>query len=193
MENLDSVTAIILSGGKSTRMGNDKGMSLLHDKELVSYTLDLLTLLFNSIIIVANDSAYRKYGYPVYEDLVKDSGPIGGIFTGLSHSKSSWNFFIACDMPFMTKSIIEKLSLSCYDCDAVIPVHQQFPEPLCAFYNQSSLPVVENQIKKENNKLQSLLPLLNVKKVDFSHTFLAASNPFLNVNTGDELLKLNKS
>ena len=193
MEARIPITAIILSGGKSSRMGTDKGLVLFNGKELVKYAAGLVDPIFYDAFIVANDPAYMKFELPVYEDLIVDTGPIGGIFTGLTYSTTAWNFFIACDMPFMTTNVIEKLIHSLGDADAVVACHEQAHEPLCAFYNKSCLPVIEKQLAGQNYKLHDLFPLLRVREVDLTDEFLSESNPFRNINTKDELLKLNKS
>ena len=96
-------------------------------------------------------------------------------------------------MPFMTTHVVEKLIKNLEDSDAVVAYHENSPEPLCAFYNKSCLPVIEKQLAVKNYKLQELFPLLRVKEVDLTHEFLSESNPFRNINTKEELLKLNKS
>jgi len=193
MEACNPITAIILSGGKSSRMGTDKGLTLLNEKPMTQYAIDLLSPLFCETLIIANDPSYGVFELPVYEDLLADRGPLGGIYTGLTFSTTPWNFFIACDMPFMTTHVIEKLLMHMTDCDIVVAVHNQSPEPMCALYNKSCLTVVEKQLALEKYKLQDLYPLLRVKEVDFTQEFLSESNPFLNINTMEELLKLKKS
>lgn len=192
MEARNPITAIILAGGKSSRMGTDKGLTLFNNREMAQYAVDLAAPLFCETLLIANDPAYTKFQVPVYEDLITERGPLGGIFTGLTYSTTPWNFFIACDMPFMTRQVIEKLLLHLNDCDVVIPVHENAREPMCAFYNKSCLPVVEKQLSLNQNKLQELFPLLRIREVDFTAEFLSESNPFRNINTMDELLKLKK-
>ncbi|MDQ3049632.1 MAG: molybdenum cofactor guanylyltransferase [Bacteroidota bacterium] len=186
-------TAFILCGGKSSRMGTEKGLALYKDKALVRHVLDLVAPVFQDVFIIANNPAYTKFGFPVYEDLIPGKGPVGGIYTGLTYSATPWNFFIACDMPFMTTHVIEKMLNEPDEEDAVVAYQNNSPEPLCAFYNKSCLTHIEKQLAENNFKLQDLISLVRVKKVDFTGLFLPESNPFRNINTLEELISINKS
>jgi len=81
--NNSGITGIILAGGKSSRMGKDKGWVLFRKKPLIDYAVELLGGICQSIVISANNSAYDKLGLPVYHDIIPDSGPMGGIYTCL--------------------------------------------------------------------------------------------------------------
>ncbi len=81
-------TGIILAGGKSSRMGEDKGLVLLNGKPMIQYVIEALKGVVSDIIIISNNASYNKFGIPVYPDIIKDKGPVGGIFTGLHHSKT---------------------------------------------------------------------------------------------------------
>ena len=188
MKTFQDATAIILSGGKSSRMGTDKGLVFFNGRHLITYAINLLQPLFGSVIIVANNDAYTKFGLPVHTDDYFEKGPLAGIFSGLSRSSASHNFVIACDMPFVTEEIIIELMYHNSDCDSVIPYHENKPEPLCAVYNTSCLPVVEQQIMKGQYKVQDLFSLLKVCKIEISSDKFNSGNPFRNINTPEDLV-----
>lgn len=188
----NSKRAFVLCGGKSSRMGTDKGLALYHGKEMVRHLIDVLEPLFSEVVLIANNPAYTKFGLPVYHDLICGTGPMGGIFTGLKNSDSSWNFFIACDMPFMSDRVIGKLQNETDDVDAIVALHHALQEPLCTFYNKSCISFIEKQMAVNNFKLQDLLSVIRVKNVDVSDTFLPGQDPFRNINTLDELIIINK-
>ena len=93
-------TAIILAGGKSSRMGSDKGLVLLNGKPMISYIIEILKKMQIPIIIISNNENYKQFGLPVFADIIKEKGPLGGIYTGLKNSKTESNIIVSCDVPF---------------------------------------------------------------------------------------------
>lgn len=73
------VGAIILAGGKSSRMGVDKGLMLLNEKPMVQHVIDAVKLVADEIIIVANNKEYKQFGYTVISDEIENAGPLAGI------------------------------------------------------------------------------------------------------------------
>jgi len=88
--NNNKITGIILAGGKSSRMGMDKGFCALNGKPMVQYAIDILEQTCDSIIICSNNSDYELFDLPVIPDIIKDIGPMGGIYSGLKNSKTQW-------------------------------------------------------------------------------------------------------
>ena len=77
---MHNITGIVLSGGKSSRMGKEKGLCLLHDKPLVKYSIDVLKKVCHPIILGANREEYIKFGLPVVKDEINNIGPISNLF-----------------------------------------------------------------------------------------------------------------
>src|SRR5688572_33465590 len=113
MNHASNITAFILAGGKSSRMGTDKGLVPFRGKEMIRWSIDLLQPIFNDVYLVANRPEYAKFGLPVLSDMLHEKGPIGGIYTALTSSNTTWNFIMACDMPFMNNQVIHKLISDC--------------------------------------------------------------------------------
>ncbi|HMT28108.1 MAG TPA: molybdenum cofactor guanylyltransferase [Bacteroidia bacterium] len=187
MNFLKSYTAFILAGGKSSRMGEDKGMVLFKGKEMVVWMIELLKPHFKEVCIISNNPAYAKFNLPVHSDLIKNQGPLGGLYTGLTYSSTPWNLFLACDMPFMNMDIIQHLAAGLKEYDAVVPFQNEHPEPLCAFYNKSCLPVIENQLQNGDNKIQDFYKLVNSNYINIMGLYSSVQNPFHNINTKEEL------
>ncbi len=89
---MKNYTGIILAGGKSSRMGTEKGLVEINHKKMIEYSIDQLKKVTENIIIISNTNKYNYLKYPVYEDLIKDIGPIGGIYTGLCKNSDSMCF-----------------------------------------------------------------------------------------------------
>jgi len=106
----DDITAVILSGGKSLRIGTNKSLLKIGDKTLIERLRDLLQSLFKDVILITNEpDDYKFLGLPIYEDIFRHRGPLAGIHSGFKHSKTNINFIISCDLPFMTKEMISYL------------------------------------------------------------------------------------
>jgi molybdopterin-guanine dinucleotide biosynthesis protein A len=79
MQNQMELSGIILAGGKSSRMGQDKGLMLFRGKQMVQYSIELLNLFTSQILISSNNQEYNQFGFPVVSDIYKECGPIGGL------------------------------------------------------------------------------------------------------------------
>ena len=104
------MTAVILAGGKSSRMGSTKHSLNLKAKTFIELQIELLRKMFDEIIISANTpSEYEYLHLPIFKDLYPDKGPLAGIYTGLINSSSFYTFMLACDMPFVELELIKYL------------------------------------------------------------------------------------
>ena len=142
------ISGIILSGGQSSRMGKEKGLCLLNGKPLIEYSFDLLKKFCSSIIISSNSNDYEYLGCQIVKDEIQGIGPAGGICSCLRASVNDENFIMSCDMPMLTDDLIRFLLSQKKDFDALIPLFNGFPEPLCAFYHKSCIPVFKKSIEK---------------------------------------------
>ena len=145
------VTGIILAGGKSTRMGVNKSFLKLGNETIIERIINLMKSIFDEVIIITNSSDEHKFlDLPLYEDIFKDIGPLGGIHSGLTHSKTKNNFVISCDIPLMTKEMIEyiveyKSEKPIKFCEAA-----GYHQPLAGVYSKSVIAEIEKVISDEN-------------------------------------------
>jgi molybdopterin-guanine dinucleotide biosynthesis protein A len=104
----NDVTGIILSGGKSSRMGVNKSLLKVGEITIIERMRDLMQGIFSEVILTTNDPAdYKFLNIPIFEDLFKQKGPLAGIHSGLTHSSTEENFIISCDLPFITTEMIK--------------------------------------------------------------------------------------
>ena len=191
--NRPKVTGVILAGGKNSRMGTDKGLLRVQGKRIVERIIEAMESAVDEIIIISNGNNYDYLGYKVYRDLVKDCGPMGGIFTALSCSSNPKNFVVSCDMPFVNKELVNFIIENSDDCQIAIPLNGKMLEPLCAVYDTSCVEQFEVLLKHKEWKMQDSLAHFNVKQIPIpENTFTA--NCFENINTPAEYetLKLEK-
>ncbi len=181
------MTGIILAGGKSSRMGQDKGLMTYKGKPLIRYAIDVLNGLVGDTIIISANQDYARFGMPVYSDIYPDSGPLGGIFTGLTHSPNYRNVVLGCDTPYVTAALLEHL-FSFEGHDVVIPRHVGGTEQLMGVYSKSCLGVMERRIKNGQLKIKEAYEELDVREVniDSSHSFYSAAL-FQNLNSPSDL------
>jgi molybdopterin-guanine dinucleotide biosynthesis protein A len=182
-------TAIILAGGKSSRMGFDKQFLKLQDKFIVEITAEKLEKIFNEIIIVTNKPKWYEYGYKLTSDEIEGFGPLAGIHAGLKSSSSMYNYVVACDMPFINTNYIRYMMelIECHEgkADAVITRYGDWIEPFNAFYSRSLLPRIEESFRTNNRQINKLLKDANVYYISEAKAreFSPDWEMFTNVNT----------
>ncbi|MCL4167425.1 UNVERIFIED_CONTAM: hypothetical protein GTU68_012318, partial [Idotea baltica] len=106
---MTDITGIILAGGKSSRMGTDKGFLFLNNKPFVQYSIDALMPLVSEIIIVSDNPDYDVFGFKRINDSTKNAGPVAGICSGLEASSTDYNLILSCDIPLISSQILERL------------------------------------------------------------------------------------
>ncbi len=188
MINPENISAIILAGGKSSRMGSDKGLVEFSRKKMIEHVLGNVKSVINEILIVSNNHEYKSFGCPVFEDINKNCGPLGGIHAGLSYSKTEWNLIVGCDMPFITPEFISFLISNISTADAVIPVHNGNNEPLCGLYHKSSLTKLESLLLKQELKMQNVLKILETKFIEVPDDIFDADLIFKNINSPEDVV-----
>jgi len=190
----NSIAAYILAGGKSSRMGRDKGLVSLNDKPMVSYTLDLCKDLGYSPILVASQEEYAALGYPVIKDLVPDKGPMGGLHTALEHNdqKATYVLLFSCDMPFIPKNAIYKLVEAATGQSVIVSEFMKNINPLFALYHKDLKEQVKTNIEMGHLKMKDFIEESLHIKVDMEDLVLQSPERFMNINTPVELEKSRK-
>jgi len=181
----EKITGVILAGGKNSRMGSDKGLLEVEGKRIIERIMDELKQVVDEILIISNDNSYNYLGCKVYTDIIKDCGPMGGIHSALTHSSTEKNLIISCDMPFVSKDILQKIINGSAKCEIAIPKYDKRLEPLCAVYSKSCTHKFEELINKEEFKLKDSFKYFIVKRINFTKEELSG-NEFTNINTPEE-------
>lgn len=108
-KQLVQINGIILAGGKSSRMGRDKGLTLFRGKPMLQYAIDALKPLVNEIYIVSNHAQHGWPGITLVADRIPDAGPLAGLYSGLVESTSELNLVLACDTPLVNTLLMQYL------------------------------------------------------------------------------------
>ena len=185
------VTGIVLAGGASKRMGRDKSLLSVGGRTLIQRTVDVLSSLFDEILVVA-DREDRFENLPrvrVVGDVVRDIGPLGGIYTGLMRASNSSGFVVACDMPLLDPEVIAgQLELWCtLEAEALVPVLDGRPEPLHSIYAKRCLPAIRSQIERGDYRVRAIFDAVEVR---FWQPEPGEARAFTNVNTPDNWAEL---
>ena len=191
MISKEEITGIILAGGKSRRMGKDKGLCTFNGKALVEYAIGTLKPLCGHLLISANyhPEKYNAYGIPVVADEIREIGPMGGIYTGLKHSETQHNLILSCDTPFVGTLLFKHLLSQVENEQVVAPAHHKFLiEPLSAYYATNIISTVQDAINKKDYKLINLFRQVRFKSVPVD-TMISFYNEnyFLNINRPSDL------
>jgi len=188
------MTGIVLAGGKSQRMGEGKASLKIGGKQVIELILEKLRVVFDNVLIVGNSNfIYPLSQVRVLADIILGKGPLGGIYTGLLNSKSEYNFFCACDMPFLNDDLLKFIISEIDGSDAVIPLVRGFVEPLHAIYSKRCLPAIKNCLENEDLRIKSFFPEVKCKYIPENKIkrYDPSLLSFLNLNTPEtvELIK----
>ena len=189
-----NIGALVLMGGKNSRMnGNVKGLLKIENitfLEKIKGTLNDFSSIYLSINNKFSEdqkSDFRKMGFKLIEDIYKDIGPLGGIYSSLLNCEEEYLFITACDMPFITKENIKILSDK-IDKDVEIIVFCDEKDrlyPLIAIYSKKVLPIIEKMIEKKYYKLIYLIEKSNFAKINIEKTDIGLDT-LSNINTPQE-------
>ncbi len=199
MNNVNSdIACAILAGGKNARMkGRNKAFLKIDSTPLIQKTISLLAGIFDEILIITNSPGqFCSYQDKccILEDKIKEIGPIGGIYTGLSEANKEAVFFAACDMPNLHNDLILK-QISYFNrvkCDAVIPRIGSLIEPLHSIFKTNLKSNFYDFIKASRDySIRSFLQTINVSYMDLEDNQFHR-HIFKNINTIEEWEEINK-
>ena len=180
-ENIKS--CIILCGGQSRRMGQDKGSMIIQNKPMINHILSTLNNEINEAIIVLNNQEridkyaeiinIDEYSYHIkfVEDLIKNKGPLPGIMTGLKNITSQYSLVLPCDSPYVSKNYINAIFNEINKkYQAIVPYHDsenklKTSEPLHSIYNKNVISEIEYLIKKDSLHIKGLIEKIETKFV----------------------------
>ena len=182
------VTGILLAGGKSRRMGEDKRHLVVGEQTLLERGLAVLHSIFQEVLVViAQDSPPLGVDASVVRDLVPDCGSLGGLHSGLMQATTPWVFVVACDMPFLNQAVIAQFTSRRATADIVMAKLDARLHPMHALYGKQCLPVLEQMIGARQLKIQEMVSQLSLRVRYVTEADLVTIDPswrsFYNVNT----------
>ena len=139
------ITAILLAGGTSSRMGRqNKALLEIDGKKIIQREVEILEGLFEEIIVITNTfDHYDFLGKPMFSDVRPGYGSLGGLYTGLVNCSNEYGFVLPCDMPFLNDRVINYVCQRSFGHDVTVPKIGVHYEPLHAVYSRRCVPHME--------------------------------------------------
>jgi molybdopterin-guanine dinucleotide biosynthesis protein A len=186
---VNEFTAIILTGGKSSRMGRPKALLPFGNEPLIAHLVRQLERKFKLVVVVAApDQELPPVPAKVVRDEIAYQGPVGGIYYGLLAAIGTGAFVTSCDAAFPSLPLISFLSSQLSDYDVVVPYWQDRFQPLHAVYRRSVAPLLKEQLERGELRPIFLYDRVRTRKVDEQEIrrFDPKGLSFFNMNAPDD-------
>ena len=204
LQKLVPVTGVILAGGQSRRMGQNKAFLQLGDDPLIVHVIRRLRLVTDDLLLITNNhTEYAHLGLPMHSDILPDAGALGGIYTGLMHASQEAILCVGCDSPFLQPKLLSYLVSILGESDAVMPYtdsRRQTPlcrnhnnnqitlQTLCAVYSKKCLPIIEAMLQESELRVHALQERAHIQRVspEVWQAFDPDGTSFFNINTPED-------
>jgi len=186
------ISGIVLAGGRSTRLGQDKALVDLGGRRLVEIVLERLREVCADIVVSTNDpDKYSSLGYRTIADVYPERGALGGIYSGLRAVRCSHAIAVACDMPFLNPSLLRFMILHVAGHDVVVPRLSAGLEPLHAIYSRTCLEPMRKALEGGVSRVIGFWDLVKVRYIDEDEIEILDPDKlsFFNINTPEDLAR----
>ena len=193
---LRDLTAFILAGGNSTRMGTDKAFVMFEGRTLLARALEVCRTITSDVRVVGDRKKFAPFA-PVVEDVFPGCGPLAGIHAGLRDSETDWNVVLAVDLPFVSPALLLFLVAQARESRAMVTVPRAGEgwQPLCAIYRRAFADAAETALRAGRYKIDALFDESLIRPVGEEDLRRAGFSPevFRNLNTPKELAEARNS
>jgi len=190
ISHVPPITAFILAGGKSSRMGADKAFLDLGGRSLLARSLDLARSVSPNVKIVGDPAKLSAFA-PTIPDIYSDRGPLAAIHAALTNSATDFNLILAVDLPFLDARFLQYLIAESESTNAVVTLPRAggHLHPLCAIYRKQFSAPAERALAESRNKLEALFNEVEVRIITQDELAVAGFSPaiFRNLNTPEDL------
>jgi len=200
-------TAVILAGGSSRRLGAEKSLLLFDGKPLICWTVERLSSVADEIVVVARDEEHSRrlekvlsqfLPFRIKPAMAWDSllgyGPVAGIAAGLGRARGKFAFATACDLPFLSPRVVERLFIEAEedpDCGGAVPVQANgYFEPLhCVYHRKKMQQACEKAMAAGERRIFAPLQEIGIRQmaVDLLRPLDADLLTFFNLNTREDM------
>ncbi|MCS7197787.1 MAG: molybdenum cofactor guanylyltransferase [Candidatus Bipolaricaulota bacterium] len=181
-------SVIILAGGRSQRVGREKALLPWGGRTLIEHIVAQCRRWSDDVLVTSGDRVrYQEIlDVPIFADAIRDIGPMGGLYTGLKHARYEYSLAVACDMPFITRAVIDLLRAELDGSVwAVVPKIEGHRVPTFALYHKKCLSVIEQLLAQRCTSPLALLDAVPIAIVP-EERFRAVDptlRSFTNINT----------
>lgn len=194
---MSPISAAILAGGKSSRMGRDKAMLEVGGQHVISRVIEAVRHVASDVMVIGERPELDRPGVRVVPDEVPGLGPLGGIATALRHAQHEFVLVVGCDMPLLSSELLIAMAREERTYQALVPLLPDSMgrlrhEPLHAIYGVNCLPVIEGLISAGDVRIQRLFEHLDVRVLEVGWLRNHDQNleSFVNVNTPADLQRV---
>lgn len=187
------ISAAVLVGGQSRRMGMDKATLLVGGRPLIWWVVSALERVADEILLVGRAAGRLEWlGLPTWEDLVPDGGPLAGIYTALTVARHPLCLVVACDMPFLQPDLLRYMAGEAPGWDAIVPLVDGHLEPLHAVYARSCRKAIGEMLGRGETCPLDLYPRVRTRYIGPEEIagFPGGWRSFVNLNTPQELAQV---
>ena len=190
---MENIGGIILAGGKSSRMGQDKGLMIIDNKPMVKHVINEFQLAgIETINIISNNTEYQEFNLPVISDIIKEKGPLGGIYTGLQQSTKEWNLIAPCDNPKIKAKYLQVLIKERDKNPIQVIKSRNKTHFLIGIIHHSVKDLIKSQIENGDLRVESWIKNLGGRIIELEEFLDFEESDFINVNTKEEFNKINQ-
>ncbi len=183
----DNVDIFITAGGKSSRMGQDKGLVHIAGKPMILHIADTLKAQHHIFKVIANSDEYKKLGLNVVPDIVCEKGPMGALYAAYYYSQNEYVMILGCDTPFIPYSALLRLiNNTNTNSITVAGIHSKI-NPLLAVYPAYYRQEVKRRIEKNNLKMQDFIDHSNYRVIEMDDILQKFPDGFFNFNEKKDL------
>lgn len=190
------ITGVILAGGKSLRMGQNKSFLKLGDRTIIERIVELMKSIFSDVIIITNTPEdYRFLNLPIFEDIYKWKGPLAGIHSALSHSDTDQIFVVSCDVPLMSKEMIDYIIRYKSEKPIIFCEAAGYHQPLVGVYSKTILDQIKIFLTKNELNDKSFHKFLNNAEAEIINPTslnFYKNELFFNVNRPEDFEEIKK-
>ncbi len=195
-------TGVILAGGKSRRMGENKALMKLGNDSLIGHVIHRMQNVTDELLLITNSpTEYGHLGVPMHGDILPGTGALGGIYTGLTHASHDAVLCVACDSPFLEPKLLTYLVSVLGEYDAVMPetfahhddTTQTTLQTLCAAYSKRCLSIIELMLRESELRVHALQERAHIKCIspEIWQAFDPDGMSFFNINTPKDFERAN--
>jgi molybdopterin-guanine dinucleotide biosynthesis protein A len=185
------VTAFIIAGGKSSRMGQDKAFLQVDGRMMIDHAILQAHSAADEIFIVGPKEKFGAFGR-IVKDIFEDCGPLGGLHAALSRSRTNLSVVLAVDTPFIAVEFLKLLVDEAKASRKTVTVARAGGglQPLCAVYAKDFLPIAEASLEAKKYKIDPLFPKDNTHIVDLAQHPEFDPAMFQNINSPEDLANI---
>lgn len=181
--------AYILAGGKSSRMGEDKGLKNIGHKPMIESVIQQLKKNFSVVKINTQNIDYKIFELQLIPDIIQDKGPLGGIYTALNDSGGDI-FVASCDIPLISSESIQYILKHHKKGKVTVASYKGNIHPLFGIYTQEIVPKLKKKIENNKLKMRSFIEEVEADIVEMSINF--PTDFLANINTPEEIRSVEK-